>query len=1215
MTKRQRKRRTFLTSLTSLILSVALLVGTTFSWFTGSASNTGNRIVTGTLKVQLLKHDGSEYADISDSEGDIFVTDENKGTRLNGTLWEPGKTEIVYLAVKNAGNLALNYNIVLDVKNAETNTVELEKALSYAVLPNVTAENSISNWDTVEDMPNAEIGTVPVGTTTAAPNGALLAGEVDYFALAVHMDEEAGNEYQDQELLIDVKVEAKQMVYESDSFSNLYDANAGVTQFGSNFVTSSTPNAEATLYSEFVPVGDNGVNYAGVPSKLGHTADGTPYILFVQTYLNSSPADMKATSWLSTNATLEHWYELTFETEKKIKGVGIFFFYDANWSYPLEDYTISYLDAEGNYQQIATVEDNHEEFSKEITFAETVTTTKIRIDITDPCYQLNRKGGADKEGDKFARVNEIEVYDENGTNIATTATATADSNRNNREPHRAIDGWREPLGVAWQPLPSEDTDHWLMLDFGETIDVNEMHVKSIDPGDSGRSWFMDYKFQYNAGTPENPEWITLKEESGNLREYASVAFETVKTQQVRFLVTKTDETDTKVPKINSFTVYNRPSSENLALGATATASSEDGANYARVATMNFASSEISCLTAVTLDGEVLWQQGTPSPKHYNSGSDLPVQVYDIDQDGDEEIIMVRNNTIQILSSDGKLEIEYPCTTVNADCISICNVSGKDYPQDILVKDRYTSIAMYSYTGVDENSEIGFLWHSDSNLRYVERQMVGHFPVGYDIDGDKKDEIMTGNVFLDDDGTLLIQYLYDYTELVQHADGIKVGDFDPDQDGWEVMLAHSMNGNIFINQYNGIYVFDLAMGHSQKLAVGEFVPTAPGSEAFTSIKEATAIYLQKADGTRVWPSAITYDIGGVIQIDPSFFIMAGSGQEYLLANRLHEVIDAYNNSIVTLPENSPRFGWSVNVVGDEREELVLWSNTLVQVWTNTAAVPDGGNNLALDATITTDSSADGYDVNALNDGNREGGMWMSADTLDDHYITVDFGAVKTFDELWLYGYETEEETFYLENFKIQYNAGSAANPQWIDIYDVKANMKKQAAFTFDPVTAQQVRILITDPTTAVENMDSAARVCEIEIYEALSGVFTKVEGNTEVVENTTVIDFGAVKYIDGVSLNFADAVTGYKLQYNSGTAEAPAWTDLANVVSNTTSVNNYAFTPVSTNALRVVVTEGEGAVQSINAREWSGYAYQDVENELIVNPTKSGNAGSYKWSNY
>jgi len=1248
MTKRQRKRRTFLTSLTSLILSVALLVGTTFSWFTGSASNTGNRIVTGTLKVQLLKHDGSGYADISDSEGDIFVTDENKGTRLNGTLWEPGKTEIVYLAVKNAGNLALNYNIVLDVKNAETNTIELEKALSYAILPNVTAETSFYSWANIQAIEGAEIGNVPVGTTTAAPNGALLAGEVDYFALAVHMDEEAGNEYQNQELLIDVKVEAKQMPYEYDSFSNLYDAVADVKVFGSNFVTSSTPNAATTLYSEFVPAHEDGTVYSGVIGRVGHTEDGTPYLVFAQqdrtkpgvVVKNPTNTEIQNNSWTSANveptAEKPHFIEVTLGKEETINRIEIYHYSDNNINYVWNKFTLSYWDG-ATWQVIETVTDNTD--AETVHTFDAIKTTKIRADITGPGYKYNwSKGPEGGSYENYARLNAIEIYNEAGENVALTskgASAIADSVLKGRKADNAIDGnkviiYKNTIEYQeeWKPATTEGP-HWLIVDLGEPKAFNEIHVNSVDPTDGNRSWFMEYALQYNAGTIETPEWVTLSSDNQNMDFDVSAAFETVTAQQVRFLVTKTNEDNTKLPRINSFTIYNRTPEnpgENLAADATVTASSHaetlNGtitSSFApQMAVSNYMSQYITCLTAVTLDGKVLWQKGTPVSDGYTAGSDLPIQVYDIDQDGIEEIITVYNDCIQVFAPNGELEGWSHCENLNADAIIICNVTGKEYKSDIIVKDRYREIVTFEYIGNGQFKEVWRFGENTSRDTYEDRQMVGHFPAAYDIDGDGKDEIMTGNTMLDHDGTIFVHedgklanYIIGTTELVQHADGIKVGDFDPDQEGNEVLLAHSLNGNIFVNAKGERYCFDLAMGHSQKIVVGEFAPTIRGLESYTTIKEATALYLQKANGQRIWPSAVSYTIGGVIQTDPSSFIMAGSGQEYLLANRLHTVIDAYNNPIVTLPDNSPRFGWSVNVCGDEREELVLWSNTLVQVWTNTAAVPDGGKNLVADATIITDSTASGSSADYLKDGNRVESMWVSEDGPEDHYIIVDFGAVKTFDELWLYGYEDAEETYYLDYFKIQYNVGSAKNPQWIDIHDVKANMRKEAAFTFDPVTAQQVRILITDPTTAVENMDSTARVCEIEIYEALTGVFSAVEGNTEAVDGTTVINFGSEKKIDAVSLSFAGATTGYQLQYKSGNE----WVDLADVVLNTTSVNNYAFTPVSTDALRVVITEGEVAEVSINAREWSGYDYQAIENELIINPTKSGNTGSYKWTQY
>lgn len=49
---------------------------------------------------------------------------------------------------------------------------------------------------------------------------------------------------------------------------------------------------------------------------------------------------------------------------------------------------------------------------------------------------------------------------------------------------------------------------------------------------------------------------------------------------------------------------------------------------------------ITCLTATTILGEILWQTGTPSPDNGNIYSDLPVQIYDWDGDGRNEVLYV-----------------------------------------------------------------------------------------------------------------------------------------------------------------------------------------------------------------------------------------------------------------------------------------------------------------------------------------------------------------------------------------------------------------------------------------------------------------------------------------------------------------------------------------------------------------------------------------------
>src|SRR5690348_2240179 len=50
---------------------------------------------------------------------------------------------------------------------------------------------------------------------------------------------------------------------------------------------------------------------------------------------------------------------------------------------------------------------------------------------------------------------------------------------------------------------------------------------------------------------------------------------------------------------------------------------------------------ITCLTATTITGQVLWQVGTPSPDNGFVYGDLPVQLYDWDDDGRNEVLYVQ----------------------------------------------------------------------------------------------------------------------------------------------------------------------------------------------------------------------------------------------------------------------------------------------------------------------------------------------------------------------------------------------------------------------------------------------------------------------------------------------------------------------------------------------------------------------------------------------
>ena len=194
MTNSKNTKRALLASILSVVLCCAMLIGSTFAWFTDSDSTAVKNIQAGTLDVQLV--DAGTGADL---EGQTLNWKKAAGaTADEAVLWEPGCTyELPAVKIKNNGNLALKYKLVV------TGIVGDAKLLEAI---NFTYGNGL------------DINT----------EGHLKAGETSK-ALTIegHMKETAGNEYQGLSIDgIGITVVATQDTVEHDSNNNQYDGNA-----------------------------------------------------------------------------------------------------------------------------------------------------------------------------------------------------------------------------------------------------------------------------------------------------------------------------------------------------------------------------------------------------------------------------------------------------------------------------------------------------------------------------------------------------------------------------------------------------------------------------------------------------------------------------------------------------------------------------------------------------------------------------------------------------------------------------------------------------------------------------------------------------------------------------------------------------------------------------------------------------------------------------
>ncbi len=207
-------KRALLGSVVAMLVCFTMLLSTTFAWFTDTAVSASNKIVAGSLKIDLEVLKDGTWTSIKESKAPIFDYDK----------WEPGYTDVKVLKVENEGTLALKW--VAKFVSA-TPLSDLANVIDVYVLPSATelsvpADRNLDGYQ--------KVGTVAefVNTIEDTTNGTLKAKEVAYLGIALKMQESAGNDYQGKDLggAFDITIFATQETFEKDTFDDQYDVNA-----------------------------------------------------------------------------------------------------------------------------------------------------------------------------------------------------------------------------------------------------------------------------------------------------------------------------------------------------------------------------------------------------------------------------------------------------------------------------------------------------------------------------------------------------------------------------------------------------------------------------------------------------------------------------------------------------------------------------------------------------------------------------------------------------------------------------------------------------------------------------------------------------------------------------------------------------------------------------------------------------------------------------
>lgn len=344
--------------------------------------------------------------------------------------------------------------------------------------------------------------------------------------------------------------------------------------------------------------------------------------------------------------------------------------------------------------------------------------------------------------------------------------------------------------------------------------------------------------------------------------------------------------------------------------------------------------KLTRLSALNLDGQVLWQRGKIQPDSIDITADLPFQA--ADRGRGMEVVAAFGASLEILDPlTGKTKkktvtpkppkMEPYWDEINMywgdghfddlprllpDSIRLCNFTGRHPYGDILVKDRYHNVWAL------DGRTFKILWHHRCN--------TGHYPYAADFNSDGKDELLLGYSRVDSTGKLFGR-LY----LGDHPDGC-----------FSYVDAYGVRHNLhpcgeagLIDEMSDGRLSEVHLGHVQHISVANFCPDRPDLERIivTYHGNQGIIVLMDCDD-RIIRKAERYAAGSICQ--PVNW--TGDGRELIAFSPRHGdggLWDEHFDLVVPFPDgNRPGKYMEVHdVLGLGIDQLIVWDESKLHVY--------------------------------------------------------------------------------------------------------------------------------------------------------------------------------------------------------------------------------------------------------------------------------------------
>lgn len=345
-------------------------------------------------------------------------------------------------------------------------------------------------------------------------------------------------------------------------------------------------------------------------------------------------------------------------------------------------------------------------------------------------------------------------------------------------------------------------------------------------------------------------------------------------------------------------------------------------------------SEVSCLTAMTLDGKILWQVGEADPWKDHLTNDVALQVHDLDGDGHSEVIYCKDQELIVADgATGKTRFKTPTPQaipgpksspkfprILGDSLFFADLRGTGRADHMILKDRYTNFWAI-------NSKLETIWHASCQ--------TGHYPYAKDIDGDGRDELFVGYSLFNADGSKL--WSLDST-VKDHADAVAVVDLHPEAPTEPKVLCSASDEGFYIADLKGTILRRHRIGHAQNLTVANFRDDLPGLEILTMNYWGNQgiTHLYNAEGENYLEFEPCNHGSPILPLN-----WTGGTEEFFVVSANVEqggIFDGRGRRVVKFPaDGHPDMCYMVlDVTGDSRDELLVWDPFELWVYTQSDA---------------------------------------------------------------------------------------------------------------------------------------------------------------------------------------------------------------------------------------------------------------------------------------